>query len=496
MTVPLARPRQGAVGGGGGLALAALLLLLAPGPPTLRRAAAAGAAGGCGDTRLRGAADVGLARLRGGAAAAGGGYSIAAHDAEALMQGGMAPDFLPVERADSDGGEAEEESADASSDSADAEWIYREALDANPADVRAHGSLADVLHRKGDVDGAVHSLYVALALEPGNRLTLYSQAMLLLRRAAPGDADAATGLLARAVEADPASVPSLHMYGRVLHSLHGRLEEAEDMYRRALVYEPKRGDILSDYGALLEARGSDSQAVRGMYKRAALLAPSHADALSNYARVLEEGVCMTHARTHIRTHARARTHTCTHANTHTHTHTHTCTCIHACIYTHTHARTRALAHTHTHTHTRRSRRRRQPRHPRPRTPRPFALPPRTCGTARSRTNHVQPSPDAGFRRHGPRGPAGGHRSPRASLCSAPLARRCRLPVGALAAGVWGGVGGRTRIRGMHARGVMGYACMLAHIKPACACTLALGGRPHRAGARDVRQSVGVGPAQD
>ena len=233
----------------------------------------------------------GLAHMRGGDAM-GGRFRIAAHDAEALMQGGMVPSYLPVEQIDSADGDSAvvaEDNEEASSDSADAEWIYREALDTNPADITAHGALADIMHRKGDVDGAVLCLDQALAIAPADWQTLYSQAMLLMRRAAPGDSDTATGLLARALEADPASVPTLHLHGRLLHALHGRLEEAEDMYRRALFYEPGRGDILSDYGALLEAKGSDMQTVRGMYKRAALLAPSHADALSNYARVLEEG---------------------------------------------------------------------------------------------------------------------------------------------------------------------------------------------------------------
>jgi Tfp pilus assembly protein PilF len=271
----------------------AALMLLSPLTSTVRSTTAGGGREeqlGSSPRALRSPGG-GLAHMRGGGAP-GGRFRIAAHDAEALMQGGMMPSYLPVEQVDSadgDSAEVAENNEEASSDSADAEWLYREVLDTNPADITAHGALADILHRKGDVDGAVRCLDQALAIAPADWQTLYSQAMLLMRRVAPGDSDTATGLLARALEVDPASVPTLHLHGRLLHALHGRLEEAEDMYRRALFYEPGRGDILSDYGALLEAKGSDRQAVRGMYKRAALLAPSHADALSNYARVLEEG---------------------------------------------------------------------------------------------------------------------------------------------------------------------------------------------------------------
>jgi len=177
---------------------------------------------------------------------------------------------------------------EASSSTVDAEWLYSEAVQRNPADVMALGALADVLYDKGDVDGAAVCFDKALALQPSHLGTLFSQGLLLLTRAVPGDLERATELLGRAVDVDPTSVPSLYMYGRLLHTVHGRLPEAEDMYRRALSFEPKRGDILNDYGALLEATGADEDVVRGMYKRAAKLAPTHADALSNYARVMEE----------------------------------------------------------------------------------------------------------------------------------------------------------------------------------------------------------------
>jgi Tfp pilus assembly protein PilF len=152
----------------------------------------------------------------------------------------------------------------------------------------ALGALADILHRKGDVDGAVRCFDEAIAVAPNNRAVLFSQGLLLLTRGIEGDPDKASHLLARAVAADPTAVPCLYMYGRLLHLVYGRLAEAEDLYRRALLYEPNRGDILSDYGALLEAKGEDEATVRGMYKRAVLLAPSNADALCNYGRVVEE----------------------------------------------------------------------------------------------------------------------------------------------------------------------------------------------------------------
>ena len=175
-----------------------------------------------------------------------------------------------------------------SSDSADAEWLYRDALAQQPGDAIALGALADVLYRKGNVEGAVRCFESALASNPSSRSTLLSYGLLLLGRSGEGDADKAAELLGRAVQVDPTCVPALYMYGRLLHAVCGRLADAEDMYRQALSFEPARGDILNDYGALLEAQGGADDVVRGMYKRAAMLAPDNADALSNHARVLEE----------------------------------------------------------------------------------------------------------------------------------------------------------------------------------------------------------------
>ena len=177
--------------------------------------------------------------------------------------------------------------SDSQSSDSDAEWLYRDVLAKNPNDVMALGALADVLYSKGNVDGAKQCFENALTVKPDHLATLFSLGLLLLARGNRGDVDRATHFLWRAVEVDPTQVPALHMYGRLLHSLHGRLADAEDMYQRALCFQPNRGDILNDYGALLEAKGGDPDAVRGMYKRAVQMAPSHANALSNYARVLE-----------------------------------------------------------------------------------------------------------------------------------------------------------------------------------------------------------------
>ena len=222
-------------------------------------------------------------RLRGGYSAEGAGLDAASVGGEPVEKHEPLPVDLPELLLEEDDQEDREES----SEKDHAEWLYREALESHPGDIMALSALADVLHRKGDVDGAMRCFDDSLVVDPQHRATLFSKALLLLSRGHPGDADTATDLLARAVAVDPTSVPCLYMYGRVLHC-QNRLDEAEDMYRSALSYEPQRGDILSDYGALLEAVGGDDDAVRGMYKRAVQISPDNANALSNYARTLEE----------------------------------------------------------------------------------------------------------------------------------------------------------------------------------------------------------------
>ncbi|MYF06056.1 MAG: tetratricopeptide repeat protein [Holophagales bacterium] len=185
---------------------------------------------------------------------------------------------------------------------ADAESAYRQAVAADAASVRAHESLATLLVRRGDPEGAIEHFGVAVRLDPENA---QAQSDLGLLLAELGRNDRALEHLGRAVELDPgngearlglgavlaqtgsfeeAVVELLAALGQVPESrrtprLHfglaealvrtGRLEEAVPHYARARELDPgqslawlREATVLMGLGRFADARATLDERLR------------------------------------------------------------------------------------------------------------------------------------------------------------------------------------------------------------------------------------------
>ncbi|MXX74519.1 MAG: tetratricopeptide repeat protein [Holophagales bacterium] len=105
---------------------------------------------------------------------------------------------------------------------ADAEAAYRQAVAADATNVRAHESLATVLVRRGDREGAIEHFGVAVRLDPENAQAHSDLGVLL---AELGRNDRALEHLGRAVELDPGNGEARLGLGAVLAKT-GNFEEA------------------------------------------------------------------------------------------------------------------------------------------------------------------------------------------------------------------------------------------------------------------------------
>ncbi|MCE2559846.1 MAG: tetratricopeptide repeat protein, partial [Acidobacteria bacterium] len=140
---------------------------------------------------------------------------------------------------------------------ADAESAYRQAVAADATNVRAHESLATLLLRRGDPEGAIEHFGVAVRLAPENAQAHSDLGVLL---AELGRNDRALEHLGRAVELEPGLVQALLTLGNVRTRL-GRLDEAEATYRLVLESEPGNGEARLGLGAVLAQNGNFEQAV-------------------------------------------------------------------------------------------------------------------------------------------------------------------------------------------------------------------------------------------
>ncbi|MDE2921638.1 MAG: tetratricopeptide repeat protein [Acidobacteriota bacterium] len=118
---------------------------------------------------------------------------------------------------------------------ADAEAAYRQAVAADATSVRAHESLATLLVRRGDPEGAIEHFGVAVRLEPENARAHSDLGVLL---ADLGRNDRALEHLGRAVELEPGNAEARLGLGAVLAQT-GSFEEAVVELQAALRQIPE-----------------------------------------------------------------------------------------------------------------------------------------------------------------------------------------------------------------------------------------------------------------
>ncbi len=200
---------------------------------------------------------------------------------------------------------------------ADAERLYRDVLDADPANAEAWHLLGVIAYQRRDAATAVDHIRKAIALAAGNAaffsnlgLALQAQgelpeAVASFRRALElkpdyadaaynlgnalhqaGQLDAAAESYQRATALAPDFAEAHYNLATVLRRLH-RLNDAAESYRRVLALRPELGEAHNNLGNILQEQNRLDDAVAA-YERALSLKPDFANAWNNLGNALQE----------------------------------------------------------------------------------------------------------------------------------------------------------------------------------------------------------------
>ncbi len=158
---------------------------------------------------------------------------------------------------------------------------YRRALELNPRYLQALNNLGNMYARQGRAREAIGLYRRALAVDED-----YVEVLVNLGRtlAGQGDREEAERLLRRALEARPDFAEAHHNLAAVMEA-GNRLDQAVAYYRRALELDPAQVQSHNNLGNLLVRQGKLAGATE-RYRRAIALAPHLAEAHGNLGRVL------------------------------------------------------------------------------------------------------------------------------------------------------------------------------------------------------------------
>jgi tetratricopeptide (TPR) repeat protein len=156
---------------------------------------------------------------------------------------------------------------------ADAETLWRDTLDRNPAAWMAHTNLGVLLDRSGRTAEAYRHYALAVRLKPD-----YSEGWSNLGAAADrlGRRDEAIDDLKTALRLDPTDADAAMNLANVLYS-SGRISEAIDAYRRVVAIRPDHAAARNNLGVLLAERGQLTEAA-GQLEAAVAARPGFAKA--------------------------------------------------------------------------------------------------------------------------------------------------------------------------------------------------------------------------
>ena len=165
----------------------------------------------------------------------------------------------------------------------EAEQIYRQVLQVDPANADALHLLGLVAHQSGQHVTAVELMQKAIVRQPNAAVchNNLGEAYRALQRWSEAEASCR-----RAIELQPDFAAAHVNLGGVL-KCQGQLAEAIACYRRALQLEPDYADAHLNLGNVLADQGQRAEAV-ACYRRAIALDPHAADAYANLAALLTE----------------------------------------------------------------------------------------------------------------------------------------------------------------------------------------------------------------
>jgi Tfp pilus assembly protein PilF len=158
----------------------------------------------------------------------------------------------------------------------------RALISREPKNVRARAVLAELLDRKGDVEGALSELGRAIEAAPDDVPTLCARAAIYTAR---GRYELAEADLRSAIRADDRNA-AVHIQLGILFCKRARWRDAVEPLRAAVERDPQ---LVAAHYYLGEAHNSidDLPAALGAYEQAVLLDPTHLRALKGIGVVLD-----------------------------------------------------------------------------------------------------------------------------------------------------------------------------------------------------------------
>lgn len=150
-----------------------------------------------------------------------------------------------------------------------------------PADPVGYGFLGTVLHKTGDVDGAIQALQMALQFRPGDVNVRDDLGAFLQEK---NRLDEAVAQLDAALQYDPNNPATHAILGKVLIQ-QGKLDEALAELSTAVTLNPQLYEAHYQLGVALGMQHKTTQAM-AQYRIALKLAPDMPDALNNLAWIL------------------------------------------------------------------------------------------------------------------------------------------------------------------------------------------------------------------
>jgi tetratricopeptide (TPR) repeat protein len=166
---------------------------------------------------------------------------------------------------------------------AEAEPLYRRALEAEPAHAPALHMLGVLAYQMGRLDQAVDLISAALRHDAGQAPYFFNLGVVLSRQ---GKLPLAADAYLQALRLRPDYAEAHCNLGGVLRE-QGKAEAAVEAYRRALGVKADYVDAHNNLGVALEELGRYEEAVAS-YEHAIRLNPQHAEAHSNRGNALKE----------------------------------------------------------------------------------------------------------------------------------------------------------------------------------------------------------------
>jgi protein O-GlcNAc transferase len=159
---------------------------------------------------------------------------------------------------------------------AQAEQLYRQAIQDQPGNAELWAGLGRVCHALGQLDEAVSCYEQAARLRPDDPSPLVELAALLMQR---GGFEAAVGWYEQVLRLWPTCVGAYSNMGLAFLAL-GRLEEARLSFEQALYLQPDLPEAINNLGLALLNEGRVAEA-RLRFERAIQLRPDLVDARNN-----------------------------------------------------------------------------------------------------------------------------------------------------------------------------------------------------------------------